>query len=827
MDLPPPTSDALRLRSGVFREDPSAGWEYCSGCGLPIDVSEVQPLTAMACPRCGKLFSALREFGPYMLHQLLGQGGMSYVYRAMDRELERFIALKVLRDEMTFTENESHRLTSEAATMALINDPHVVRIFSTGMEYGHLYIAMELLPGGTLQTRLTQTGPLEEAQALDTALQVAMGLQSVLKQGILHRDVKPANILYTEDGIAKIADFGLALPWEGTSEDADDSILGTADYLPPERIEHAPEDCRSDIYSLGATLYHAITGRPPFEAPSPMEVAMKRMATPPVRLQTFAPDITPATAFCIDRMLARLPEDRFQSYDELIDHLKYARHELGRRMGKIRVPPRVVLETVEDQRRSGLLALFVLGVCLLLGIAVLISKSQQTPPTNASSSPRSNKDEQVKWVVAAQQLLISGKNETAAKAFHVLSLDKKTAEPLLQWCIVQEGMSWLAAGHLKDAKVAFASLAEHPYTAATPDGDKLRAFFRAAAERMANDKVIPSTVAKEIDKSGPALMELLIYGLKNWELSAFDEAAALLRQFESAGPDARFSWIKDYRSLANDYVLDYAEYRGALSLLKNASTEGEYALAAKKIAGMKMKLNRSGKMVAVMDRLTADATRLSTGGGIEQMAPTTVGNAAFRMLNIHPLVSADSREGLFENPDATEDTLRFNQLGEVIANGIPFDLIDPNSSKNGKNLLILKGGKAHSLKYPRRVEISVPNLLMKRLYILGGVAGWGYPIDKTTRVVATVTLVHQDGTEEKTDLKNGVEIADYGNAGAEVPGSRTVQNFVVGDRQIRTISINVTNTQSPVEKIVIESPESSVQAPVFAAFTAELNETSP
>jgi serine/threonine protein kinase len=172
------------------------------------------------------------------------------------------VALKILRPELSADPNEIRRLEHEARATAAVNDPHVVQVFSSGTDHGQFYLVMELVDEGSLDDRMAERGRVGEAQVLDTGIQVARGLRAAHEKGLIHRDIKPGNILFAGEEMAKIGDFGLAVAAEQNAE-AQNEIWGTPYYVTPERLNNEPEDFRSDIYSLGATLYHAMTGRPP------------------------------------------------------------------------------------------------------------------------------------------------------------------------------------------------------------------------------------------------------------------------------------------------------------------------------------------------------------------------------------------------------------------------------------------------------------------------------------------------------------------------------------------------------------------------------------
>src|SRR4029078_11390700 len=187
----------------------------------------------------------------------------------------------------------------------------------TGIDRGRFYIAMELVDKGSLDDLIRLQGRVAEIQTLEVGITIAKGLRAALQHGLIHRDVKPGNILFADAQTARIVDFGLAIFMEH-EESARGEILGTPYYLAPEKLDGQPEDFRSDMYSLGATLFHALAGRPPFEAETASLVALKHLKSQPVSLQAFAPWVSNPTAHIINRTLCKDPDERYQSYDELI-----------------------------------------------------------------------------------------------------------------------------------------------------------------------------------------------------------------------------------------------------------------------------------------------------------------------------------------------------------------------------------------------------------------------------------------------------------------------------------------------------------------------------
>ncbi|MES2570575.1 MAG: serine/threonine-protein kinase, partial [Verrucomicrobiota bacterium] len=278
--MPPPTPPLVQI---------------CTGCDVPVDVTTEEPLAVLPCPTCGMEMTVKRSFNHFEAQEILGAGGMGTVYRALDPNLNRTVAIKLLRREYSNDHEFVSQFQREAEVTASINHPHVVKVYSAGSDHGMLYIAMELVDKGSLDELMTRQGNIEEAQALDVGIQIAHGLNAALQRGLIHRDIKPGNILFSNSHNAKIVDFGLAALMDEAGT-VGGEIWGTPYYVAPEKLDNKPEDARSDIYSLGATLFHAIAGRPPFEADTSSIGTLKRLKSQPVNLQGFSPHISAPTA---------------------------------------------------------------------------------------------------------------------------------------------------------------------------------------------------------------------------------------------------------------------------------------------------------------------------------------------------------------------------------------------------------------------------------------------------------------------------------------------------------------------------------------------------
>jgi serine/threonine protein kinase len=309
--------------------------QSCPSCGHPVETTGLEPFGKADCPVCGHQLRVERVFENYVVVEPLGAGGMGSVYKARDTRLNRFVALKLLRKEFATDAAFIARLQEEARVTASIKHRHVVEVYSVGEDHGQCYVVMELVDGGSLDDRLEDEKRISELETLELGLQVASGLQAALQAGLIHRDIKPGNILFADRHTAKIADFGLALISSQHGE-TEREIWGTPYYVAPERLTNAREDFRSDLYSLGATLFHAASGHPLFENQTHSAAELQKLKSKPRRLQVVAPGISKATAAVIDRMVRPNPLDRQSSYEQLVEELQaahsaaLARGEAGR-----------------------------------------------------------------------------------------------------------------------------------------------------------------------------------------------------------------------------------------------------------------------------------------------------------------------------------------------------------------------------------------------------------------------------------------------------------------------------------------------------------------
>jgi serine/threonine-protein kinase len=288
------------------------------------------------------------SLGEYMLRSVLGVGGMAAVYRALDRRLEREVAVKVLPASWVADADYVQRFREEAKRVAALHHPHIVPIYAFGEERGHLYHVMPVLLG-SLRDRLQQEGRLAPDEAVRLVQQIASALGAAHALGLVHRDVKPENILLDAEGNALLTDFGIARPLSALRQVGVARTLartgmpvGTPEYMAPEQLRDSPLDQRVDVYALGAVLYELLTGTPPHEAASPFEVAALALSAPILPPSQRNPEVWPALEQVMLMALAREPATRYpdmQSFSAALELALRRRDALGTAAAAAMPPP--------------------------------------------------------------------------------------------------------------------------------------------------------------------------------------------------------------------------------------------------------------------------------------------------------------------------------------------------------------------------------------------------------------------------------------------------------------------------------------------------------
>jgi eukaryotic-like serine/threonine-protein kinase len=343
--------------------------------------------------------------GRYELGSRLGKGGMASVFRGTDRLLGRTVAVKVLAPQFAEDRKFVERFRREAQAAAGLNHPNVVSVFDTGSADGVHYIVMEFVEGRTLADIIHEEGALPPRRAAEIAVAVCRALSSAHEKGMVHRDVKPGNVLITPDGGVKVADFGIARVAVGEPLTVTGSVMGTASYLSPEQAKGEKVDARSDIYSLGCVLYEMLTGRTPFEADSPVSIAYKHVEEQPTAPSTVNPAVPRELGAVVMKALAKDPADRQHGAEDMAGDLRQAAATTDGeatevissedRTAVLPVSPGGPASTAplpapvirEEWRRFWPFAAAAAGLAIL-GIALALTLGGETPaPTRGQTSP--------------------------------------------------------------------------------------------------------------------------------------------------------------------------------------------------------------------------------------------------------------------------------------------------------------------------------------------------------------------------------------------------------------------------------------------------------
>lgn len=266
------------------------------------------------------------KLGPYRLLGPLGRGGMGMVYRAVDSQ-EKEVAVKVLSPSIGGIEGFRERFSAEIASLERLRHPHIVRMYGYGEQEGHLFYAMELVPGDTLQTQISQGKKFSWQEAVRIGVEIASALKHAHDHGIVHRDIKPANLLVDSQGRIKLTDFGIAKLFGSTNLTVGGGVIGTADFMSPEQAEGEAATPRSDLYSLGGVLYALLAGRPPFRGRSIPEVIHKVRFDPPTPVGRLAENVPAELESIIDKLLAKDPHDRIPTPIALIKRLQNVKED--------------------------------------------------------------------------------------------------------------------------------------------------------------------------------------------------------------------------------------------------------------------------------------------------------------------------------------------------------------------------------------------------------------------------------------------------------------------------------------------------------------------
>ncbi len=583
----------------------------CTKCGTLIDVTDEEPFARMHCPSCGEALRVRCQFDHFEIQETLGSGGMGTVYRALDHNLHRSVALKLLRKDLSADPEFIRQFEHEAAITALITHPHVVKVYSTGADRGLFFIAMELVNAGSLDDLMTSGGPVPELRALELGIQIAQGLNAALKRGLIHRDVKPGNILFADARNSKIVDFGLAVRMEDAGM-VGGEIWGTPYYVAPEKLANQPEDFRSDMYSLAASLYHAIAAKPPCETEDATINTLLELKRSLKSLEEAAPGVSSETAYVINRALKADPDKRYQTYEDFIEHLEYAKTVvLKRDAAAKKASSRGSTKDAEAQRAVswvtlGILAAIALGGAatyqfreILFGPETSAAAAQPTVVVAATPAER---------YAQARALLAEGEFSEAAMAFRAVENDAATTRPLRDWAALHAGLSSLLTDGVPEAQEDFRRLAAQGAFSHEPGRAALAEFFVKTGERLGMEDAAPLPAEKGVTDHRTLLP--LLEGAKAWSKGELVRAGSLFRQFGSGEPDPAHEWIVAYRPVAARLASEAETYGSIIAQWESASTAEAQALALPKLRSAAAAAKLPGKAGQLLDSLIEDAERV-------------------------------------------------------------------------------------------------------------------------------------------------------------------------------------------------------------------------
>lgn len=582
----------------------------CPVCQEQIDVTSLEPFTKLKCPFCGQMVRVRRRFDHFMIVRQIGEGGMSRVFEAEDETLGRRVALKILNRQYSRDAVRLEQFRQEAHITANVNHPNVIKLYSVGYDQGYFYLAMELVGGGSLEQRIRREGHLKEDEALRIGREVAEGLRAAQHLNLIHRDVKPANILFTETGTAKVVDFGLAL-FANRETDQSGEIWATPYYVAPEKVIENKEDYRSDIFSLGATLYHAMTGHPPHKADTSSIEDLRRIKSRRVTLGDSGLRFSPRTEHVVNGMLDFRPEDRFANYDEVVDEMRLAEGLLNSGGVRRRL----------FSRRAKLIGSIAAAVSLAYGVGWLLREGGERRATRKAiqisaedardltgggvtlKADANKKSVSVRFAEAMKDLT-EQKFSTSRAEFLKLADSNETPQPTRNWARFNAALCEMCdKNNLRDkqsaAKAQFRQLSSAP-----AELNGLAPFFSKLKDHMSGDLGLNnSSPIPAYRTDNEELLGFLAHGLAQWhfansslgadELTQFQENLEKLKDLEPvAGTTTSLDWLAGYKALVDYYKADFDLVKAAPELRKSGTlTELRTALEDLEKTRKKLKTN--------------------------------------------------------------------------------------------------------------------------------------------------------------------------------------------------------------------------------------------
>jgi hypothetical protein len=596
----------------------------CPVCQNQIDVTSLEPFTKLKCPFCGQMVRVRRKFDHFIIVRQIGEGGMSRVFEAEDETLGRRVALKILNRQYSRDASRVDQFRQEALITANVNHPNVIKLYSVGYDQGYFYIAMELVNGGSLEQRIRREGSIREEEALRIGREVAEGLRAAQQLGLIHRDVKPANILFTETGTSKVVDFGLALFVE-RGPDSSSEIWATPYYVAPEKIIDNREDYRSDIFSLGASLFHSLTGRPPHKAESNNIQELRSIKCRRVALEDSGLRFAPRTIHVINRMVAFRPQERCANYDETVEELRLAEGLVGQGY-KTRLSGRKLRWL--GIAAAALVMAFIVGWLFrstgdraAVAITDTVDADQNELSGEGVTLQAGRETVAEKFLKARDTMLGKKGFAQARQQFERLISSGEARQPTLNWARFNAALCSIMIGNRTDAMKHLKKMAEDTGEGSTLVSKELADFFNTVGSRMGADLALGTPLESlAYDTTQETILGYLLHGLAEWHFGDAQLGRTELEYFGShladvkTGPNAAaLDWVQGYGAVYELYKRDLAVAKGVHNLPSPTDLKGyRESLAAIKKAREKLRIGGAYKqaLLKLEDTLNGEYVRL-------------------------------------------------------------------------------------------------------------------------------------------------------------------------------------------------------------------------
>jgi serine/threonine protein kinase len=582
---------------------------------MPTDDQMNQPSRA---PQTGDVL------GQYRLFNVLAIGGMGTVFKAYEAVLERVVAIKILNPQLAHDPEVASHFLREARTVANLDHPNIVKVHNAGQQGELFYFVMELVDGPALEAWRREHRDFPPHEAIGLIRQAALGLQHAHNHGIIHGDIKPANLLLNSQGTVKVADFGLARRFRGEAgPDTAASVFGTPEYISPEAVQGRPTDLRSDIYSLGVTLYYLLAGELPFTGKSPDELLHQHLVGTPRRLTVFNPQVPIMVEQIVARMMARDPLRRYQSYDDLIRALDQAvpraAHHQQLALGSQSTGPRLPVARPVVKKDSSVTAVMVLLFLIVGGMGAWWWHHEQQSAPESPPPPAAP-------VVVPPPAPVEDINQ---QALHTLIGIKSKAEEAMQ--AGNYGAAWAAYDRWPADRYASTP------AAATVTAERARIMEQARQDWPATLEKIKVLILEHKFDEAMMVCNQYVAAREGMEelVAAANEQRREIQQVRQAKTDAqvaRATKVREVYTKVNQQIdpliLDLQWIKARDQLERAGAEAGTNSAAQEALAPLRT------EMESLMALRTGIATRFKTKAGPIVSLATRIGETQGRILSL-------------------------------------------------------------------------------------------------------------------------------------------------------------------------------------------------